>query len=101
MDIQEILVVNRGMPRRTFIKGVIAAGATASSASYLFRGPAPLFAQALIRAKGLDAALAVHAVRARQTNSVHRGHRGQRGEFSFLVRRVGDRFAHQPHCVLQ
>jgi hypothetical protein len=47
MDIQEILVGTPGVPRRTFIKGVIAAGATASSASYLFRsaGPAPLFAQ--------------------------------------------------------
>jgi aerobic-type carbon monoxide dehydrogenase small subunit (CoxS/CutS family) len=48
MEIQEILVGNRGVRRRTFIKGVIAAGATASSASYLFRtaGPAQLFAQA-------------------------------------------------------
>ena len=48
MEIQEILVADRGVARRTFIKGVIAAGATASSASYLFRsaGPTPLFAQA-------------------------------------------------------
>jgi aerobic-type carbon monoxide dehydrogenase small subunit (CoxS/CutS family) len=45
MDIQEILVGNRGVRRRTFIKGVIAAGATASSASYLFRGATPLLAQ--------------------------------------------------------
>ena len=45
MEIQELLVLDRGVSRRTFIKGVIAAGATASSASYLFRGPAPLLAQ--------------------------------------------------------
>jgi aerobic-type carbon monoxide dehydrogenase small subunit (CoxS/CutS family) len=38
MEIQDILVARRGLQRRTFIKGVIAAGATASSVSYLFRG---------------------------------------------------------------
>jgi aerobic-type carbon monoxide dehydrogenase small subunit (CoxS/CutS family) len=38
MDMEEILVARHGLARRTFIKGVIAAGATASSASYLFRG---------------------------------------------------------------
>ncbi|MGD8319904.1 MAG: (2Fe-2S)-binding protein [Gemmatimonadota bacterium] len=37
-------VLDRSVSRRTFIKGVIAAGATASSAGYLFRGPAGLFA---------------------------------------------------------
>ena len=31
--------------RRTFIKGVIAAGAAASSAAYLFRGPGSLLGQ--------------------------------------------------------
>jgi aerobic-type carbon monoxide dehydrogenase small subunit (CoxS/CutS family) len=38
MEIQDILVARQGLQRRTFIKGVIAAGATASSVSYLFRG---------------------------------------------------------------
>jgi aerobic-type carbon monoxide dehydrogenase small subunit (CoxS/CutS family) len=46
METQETLVGTSGFGRRTFIKGVIAAGATASSVSYLFRGPAPLLAQA-------------------------------------------------------
>src|SRR5688572_15632191 len=45
MDMQEILVGDRGLARRTFIKGVIAAGATASSTSYLFRSAAPVAAQ--------------------------------------------------------
>ena len=35
----------RSISRRTFIKGVIAAGATASSASYLFRGAGTVYAQ--------------------------------------------------------
>ena len=41
-------MTDHDVSRRNFIKGVIAAGATASSASYLFRaaGPTPLFAQA-------------------------------------------------------
>lgn len=34
-----------GVSRRTFIKGVIAAGATASSMSYLFRGTPPAWAR--------------------------------------------------------
>jgi aerobic-type carbon monoxide dehydrogenase small subunit (CoxS/CutS family) len=34
------------LSRRTFIKGVIAGGAVASSAAYLFRGAGPLFGQA-------------------------------------------------------
>jgi aerobic-type carbon monoxide dehydrogenase small subunit (CoxS/CutS family) len=34
------------LTRRTFIKGVIAGGAVASSAAYLFRGAGPLFGQA-------------------------------------------------------
>ncbi len=45
MEIQEILVADRGVSRRSFIKGVIAAGATASSASYLFRGTTLVQAQ--------------------------------------------------------
>jgi aerobic-type carbon monoxide dehydrogenase small subunit (CoxS/CutS family) len=35
----------RGIARRTFIKGVIAAGSAASSVSYLFRGATPAMAQ--------------------------------------------------------
>jgi aerobic-type carbon monoxide dehydrogenase small subunit (CoxS/CutS family) len=45
MEIQEILVADRQVSRRSFIKGVIAAGATASSASYLFRSPGAAHAQ--------------------------------------------------------
>jgi aerobic-type carbon monoxide dehydrogenase small subunit (CoxS/CutS family) len=45
MELQEYFVA-RNVPRRTFIKGVIAAGATASTASYLFRSNEPLAAQA-------------------------------------------------------
>lgn len=45
MDIQEILVLDRSVSRRSFIKGVIAAGATVSSASYLFRGTNIVYAQ--------------------------------------------------------
>jgi hypothetical protein len=37
MEIQEILVRDRTVTRRSFIKGVIAAGATVSASSYLFR----------------------------------------------------------------
>jgi aerobic-type carbon monoxide dehydrogenase small subunit (CoxS/CutS family) len=37
-------VLERSVSRRTFIKGVIAAGATASSAGYLFRGSGGLLA---------------------------------------------------------
>jgi aerobic-type carbon monoxide dehydrogenase small subunit (CoxS/CutS family) len=44
MEIQEILT-DRTVSRRSFIKGVIAAGATVSSASYLFRGTGQAFAQ--------------------------------------------------------
>jgi aerobic-type carbon monoxide dehydrogenase small subunit (CoxS/CutS family) len=36
---------NPGVSRRAFIKGVIAAGAAVSSASYLFRGGGPIFGQ--------------------------------------------------------
>jgi len=46
MNIQEILSADPSVSRRTFIKGVIAAGATASSAAYLFRSPSPARAQA-------------------------------------------------------
>ncbi len=45
MEIQEIAVGERNVSRRTFIKGVIAAGATVSSTSYLFRGTGRAYAQ--------------------------------------------------------
>ncbi len=45
MEIQEILTAKRTVSRRAFIKGVIAAGATVSSASYLFRGTEVAHAQ--------------------------------------------------------
>jgi aerobic-type carbon monoxide dehydrogenase small subunit (CoxS/CutS family) len=46
MEIQEILVGDRTVSRRSFIKGVIAAGATVSTSSYLFRAPGSAYAQA-------------------------------------------------------
>lgn len=45
MDIERILHADRTVSRRTFIKGVIAAGASASAASYLFRNPSPVLGQ--------------------------------------------------------
>ena len=45
MEIQDIVVGDRTVSRRTFIKGVIAAGATVSSTSYLFRGAGTAYAQ--------------------------------------------------------
>ncbi len=45
MSLVDILSADRTVSRRTFIKGVIAAGATASSATYLFRSPAMARAQ--------------------------------------------------------
>jgi len=45
MEIQDIVVGDRTVSRRTFIKGVIAAGATVSSTSYLFRGAGRAYAQ--------------------------------------------------------
>jgi aerobic-type carbon monoxide dehydrogenase small subunit (CoxS/CutS family) len=45
MEIQDTVVGGRGVSRRTFIKGVIAAGATVSSTAYLFRGPGRAYAQ--------------------------------------------------------
>lgn len=45
MDVEKILVADRTVTRRTFIKGVIAAGATASSAAYLFRSAGAVLAQ--------------------------------------------------------
>lgn len=45
MEIQDTVIGDRGVSRRTFIKGVIAAGATVSSTSYLFRGPGRAYAQ--------------------------------------------------------
>jgi len=41
-DVEIIGTPERTVSRRIFIKGVIAAGATTSSAGYLFRGPQPL-----------------------------------------------------------
>lgn len=46
MNLQDFLDADRTVSRRTFIKGVIAAGATASSAAYLFRSPTTARAQA-------------------------------------------------------
>lgn len=37
--------IQRGLSRRTFIKGVVAAGAAASSAAYLFRGASTVLGQ--------------------------------------------------------
>ena len=45
MESQDIVVGDRTVSRRTFIKGVIAAGATVSSTSYLFRGAGRAYAQ--------------------------------------------------------
>ena len=45
MEIQDIVVGDRTVSRRTFIKGVITAGATVSSTSYLFRGAGRAYAQ--------------------------------------------------------
>ena len=45
MENREMLEVRGGVSRRTFIKGVIAAGATVSSTSYLFRGAGRAHAQ--------------------------------------------------------
>lgn len=46
-DVEIIRTVERTVSRRTFIKGVIAAGAVASSTGYLFRGPGLLGAAGL------------------------------------------------------
>jgi len=46
MGVTKILTADRTVSRRTFIKGVIAAGATASSATYLFRSTGVAFGQA-------------------------------------------------------
>ena len=46
MEIQDIVIGERTVSRRSFIKGVIAAGATVSSTSYLFRGTGVAYAQA-------------------------------------------------------
>jgi aerobic-type carbon monoxide dehydrogenase small subunit (CoxS/CutS family) len=47
-EVETPQVLERALSRRTFIKGVIAAGATASSVGYLFRAaPGPLGAAAL------------------------------------------------------
>ena len=51
MEIQDT-VVARPFSRRTFIKGVIAAGATVSSTAYLFRGPGKAHAQTASGAVG-------------------------------------------------
>ena len=44
-DIEITEAVDKGVSRRNFIKGVIAAGAAVGSANYLFRGPSSIFAQ--------------------------------------------------------
>ncbi len=44
-DIEITEAVDKGVSRRNFIKGVIAAGAAVGSATYLFRGPSSIFAQ--------------------------------------------------------
>jgi aerobic-type carbon monoxide dehydrogenase small subunit (CoxS/CutS family) len=46
-DVQSTGVLEKSYSRRTFIKGVIAAGVTASSAGYVFRGAGALSAQAI------------------------------------------------------
>lgn len=46
-EVEQPRALDRGLSRRTFIKGVIAAGATASSSSYLFRGSGLLAATAV------------------------------------------------------
>ena len=43
-EVELLEAVERTVSRRTFIKGVIAAGAATSSVGYLFRGPAAVFA---------------------------------------------------------
>lgn len=44
-EVEIIRTSERGVSRRTFIKGVIAAGATVSGSGYLFRGAGTLYAQ--------------------------------------------------------
>jgi len=46
-DVESVGFLEKKHSRRTFIKGVIAAGATVSSANYLFRGPSLLGAATL------------------------------------------------------
>jgi len=46
-EVEQPTVLERALTRRTFIKGVIAAGATASSSSYLFRSSGLLAATAV------------------------------------------------------
>lgn len=48
-EVEIIQGPGRSVPRRTFIKGVIAAGATASSASYLFRSSPGLLAASAVQ----------------------------------------------------
>ena len=48
-DIEIIGTPERTVSRRIFIKGVIAAGATTSSASYLFRGSQPLLGALVVQ----------------------------------------------------
>ncbi|HEX9698284.1 MAG TPA: (2Fe-2S)-binding protein [Acidobacteriota bacterium] len=44
-NVEIITATHRAVSRRSFIKGVVASGAAASSAGYLFRGAATAFAQ--------------------------------------------------------
>lgn len=46
-EVESVGVLDKKYSRRTFIKGVIAAGATASSASYVLRGTSLLGAATL------------------------------------------------------
>lgn len=46
-EVEVIRILERDVPRRSFIKGVIAAGASVSSAGYLFRSPGLLAATGL------------------------------------------------------
>jgi aerobic-type carbon monoxide dehydrogenase small subunit (CoxS/CutS family) len=46
-EVESVGVLEKKYSRRTFIKGVIAAGASVSSAGYLFRGPTLLGAQSV------------------------------------------------------
>jgi len=45
MEIREIPVAPRSVSRRSFVKGVVAAGATVSATSYLFRSPGTALAR--------------------------------------------------------
>ena len=56
-DVEIIGTPERGVSRRKFIMGVIAAGATTSSVGYLFKGPQPLLGAAVLRERSHTGAL--------------------------------------------